>query len=245
MSTRKEHEPVLERTAVARSALIGPADPTRVVDGWEIASGAAGPAAAVADHSALAKVLVKAPPTDEVEQALGVRFGRARWDHDRLVTGAGPGEWLVLGPVGSARATVEHYRSLLVGVTDGLVTVMDLTHGRALLRVSGPATLSVLSRLTAVDLDDRFVPQGAALRTSLARVVTDLVRDDVAGRASYLLHCERSSGRYLVESLLAAGADLGAGLVTGAPPWPDHPAGDPTTVATQDIQHRGEQGHEI
>lgn len=214
-----------ERTAVARSALIGPAGPTRVVDGWEVAAGAAGAEAAeaaVADLSDLAKVLVKAPLADGAEQALGVRFGRAAWDHDRLVTGAAPGEWLVLGPVGSATATVEHYRSLLAGVTDGLTTVMDLTHGRALLRVSGPATLSVLRRLTAVDLDDRFVPQGAALRTSMARVVTDVVRDDLGSWPSYLLHCERSSGRYLLESLLAAGVDLGARLVAGAPPWPDH-----------------------
>lgn len=234
-----------ERTAVARSALIGPADATRVVDGWEVAAGAADAEAAVADLCALTKVLVKAPVMDGVEQALGARFGRAAWDHDRLVTGAAPGEWLVLGPVGSAASTLEHYRSLLAGVTDGLTTVMDLTHGRALLRVSGPATLTVLRRLTAVDLDDRFVPQGAALRTSLARVVTDLVRDDVAGGPSYLLHCERSSGRYLVESLLAAGADLGARLVAGAPPWPDHPAGHPSTDPTQGTQHRGEQGHEI
>jgi hypothetical protein len=70
-----------------------------------------------------------------------------------------------------------------------------------------------------MDLDDRFVPQGAALRTSLARVVTDLVRDDVDGRPSYLLHCERSSGRYLLDSLLAAGADFGAQLDGSDPSW--------------------------
>ncbi len=214
-----------ERTAVARSALIGPADSTRLVGGWEVATGAGEAEAAVADLSALTKVLVKAPSTDGVEQALGVRFGRAAWDHDRLVIGAAPGEWLVLAPVGAAHATIQHYRLLLAGVTDGLTTVMDLTHGRALVRVSGPATLSVLRRLASVDLDDRFVPQGAALRTSVSRVVTDIVRADVAGQPSYLLHCERSSGRYLVESLLAAGADLGARLVTGAARWPDHPAG--------------------
>ena len=237
-----------EMTAVARSALIGPADTTRVVDGWEVAAGAAGGDVAVADLSALAKVLVKAPLTDPVEQALGVRFGRAAWDGDRLVTGSAPGEWHVLGPVGSAPGTVGHYRSLLAGVTDVLTTVMDLTHGRALLRVSGPATLSLLRRVTAVDLDDRFVPQRGALRTSLARVVVDLVRDDVDAGPSYLLHCERSSGRYLVESLLAAGADLGAELVAGAPPWPDRPSGRPSDPPSPDLsqgQHRGEHGHEI
>ena len=70
----------------------------------------------------------------------------------------------------------------------------------------------MLRRLTAFDLDDRFVPDGAAWRTSVAGVVTDLVRDDDGGPPSYLLHCERSSGRYLVDTVLAAGADLGAVL---------------------------------
>ena len=37
-------------------------------------------------------------------------------------------------------------------------------------------------------------------------MVTDVVRDDVAGARSYLLHCERSSGQYLWDALLDAGA---------------------------------------
>lgn len=83
--------------------------------------------------------------------------------------------------------------------------------------------MALLSRVTAVDLDDRLVPNGSALRTSLARVVTDLVRDDVEGSPSFLMHCERSSGRYLQTSLLAAGSDLGAVLGASTPAWPDHP----------------------
>jgi sarcosine oxidase gamma subunit len=58
----------------------------------------------------------------------------------------------------------------------------------------------------ALDLSDDAVPDGAALRTSVAALVTDVVRDDVEGVRSYLLHCERSSGQYLADVLLAAGA---------------------------------------
>jgi heterotetrameric sarcosine oxidase gamma subunit len=225
---------------VARSALIEPGSATRVVDGWEVCAGAPDGDVAVADLSAVAKVLVKAPAVPQVEAALGVRFARAAWVGDHLVTGASPGEWLMLAPVGSADGTVQRYRSLLADATNGLTSVIDLTHGRALMRVSGKAATDLLRRVTAVDLDDRFVPQGSALRTSLARVVTDVVRDDVAGCPSYLLHCERSSGRYLVESLLAAGADLDARLVAGAPPWPDHPSSD----LGEGTPNRGEQIHE-
>jgi heterotetrameric sarcosine oxidase gamma subunit len=219
----KERGPVPETSPTARSAFLGAASLTRVVEGWEVPTGDASGDVTLADLSGLAKVLVKAPaagPTaTRMATAMGTRFGRAAWDGDRLVTGAAPGEWLVLGPRGTAGGTVDHYRTVLATVTEDLVTVMELTHGRALLRVHGPATMSLLRRLTALDLDDRFVPDGSALRTSVAAVVTDVVRDDVAGSPSYLLHCERSSGRYLLDTLLAAGEDLGAQLQDGHPSW--------------------------
>jgi heterotetrameric sarcosine oxidase gamma subunit len=223
MSMPKECGPVPETRPTARSAFLGAASLTRVAQGWEVPTGDATGDVALADLSGLAKVLVKGPAggpaAAELAARLGTRFGRAAWDGDRLVTGAAPGEWLVLGPQGTAGATVDHYRNELAGVTDELVTVMDLTHGRALLRVHGPSTRSLLRRLTALDLDDRFVPDGSALRTSVAGLVTDLVRDDVAGSPSYLLHCERSSGRYLLDTLRAAGEDLGAQLEDGHPSW--------------------------
>jgi glycine cleavage system aminomethyltransferase T len=43
----------------------------------------------------------------------------------------------------------------------------------------------------------------------VARLVTDVVRDDIDGARSYLLHCETSSGRYLFEALLDAGGEFG------------------------------------
>jgi heterotetrameric sarcosine oxidase gamma subunit len=212
---------VPETRPTARSAFLGAAALTRVSDGWEVPTGEASGDVALADLSGLAKVLVKGPAAGAAGMVavMGTRFGRAAWDGDRLVTGAAPGEWLVLGPRGTAGETVDRYRSELAGLTSDLVTVMDLTHGRALLRVHGPSTLRLLRRLTALDLDDRFVPDGSALRTSVAGVVTDVVRDDLAGSPSYLVHCERSSGRYLLDTLLAAGEDLGAQLEDGHPSW--------------------------
>ncbi len=43
----------------------------------------------------------------------------------------------------------------------------------------------------------------------MAALATDVIRDDLAGVRSYLLHCERSSGLYLFDSVLSAGRDLG------------------------------------
>ena len=63
--------------------------------------------------------------------------------------------------------------------------------------------------MCGIDLSDAVTPDGAAFRTSVAALATDVVRDDLAGVRSYLLHCERSSGLYLFESVLSAGRDLG------------------------------------
>jgi heterotetrameric sarcosine oxidase gamma subunit len=206
---------------VARSPLTLTGD-TVVVDGWEYAATAASGPVVVADRSTLAKVQVRATATPDVIAAIGTRFGRVAWRGDRLVIGSGPDEWLVLGSPGAAPEIAKDLRTMVSAADPGHATVLDLTHGRALVRVSGPETMSLMQRVTAVDLDDRLVPTGSALRTSLAKVVTDIVRDDRDGYPSFLLHCERSSGRYLQESLLAAGADLGAVPDSTHPSWPDH-----------------------
>ncbi len=88
-------------------------------------------------------------------------------------------------------------------------TCVDLTHGRALLRPTGEKGPRILARLSAIDLDDNLVPDGAALRTAVATVATDIIRDDRDGPRSYLLHCERSVGQYLFDALLRAGAEYG------------------------------------
>jgi heterotetrameric sarcosine oxidase gamma subunit len=210
---------------VARSPLAPAGTPT-VIDGWEYSTGAHTGPVVVADRSAMAKVHVRAAADHAVNATLGTRFGRAAWVNGRLVVGSGPDEWLVVGPPGRAAEIVEEVEAAVRPLTPGPVVVVDVTHGRALLRVSGPETMALLRRVTAVDLDDRLAPNGSALRTSLARVVTDLIRDDLEGLPSYLVHCERSSGRYLQQSLLAAGSDLGAVAGASHPTWPDHHDGD-------------------
>jgi heterotetrameric sarcosine oxidase gamma subunit len=90
-----------------------------------------------------------------------------------------------------------------------LITVIDVTHGRALVRLTGPAAAGLLAKVCAIDLAGHRTPNGTALRTSVAKLTTDLVRDDQEAVPSYLLHCERSYGQYLFEALLDAGAEFG------------------------------------
>lgn len=189
---------------VARSP-IAPAEPVTVVDGWEVSAiRADGTDLTLTDCTPLAKVAVASRHSNLRGANLrGVRFGRAAREEDgTLVVGSGPGEWLLIGPPGQAAA-------LAARITDPGVTWVDLTHGRALVRLTGHRAPDVLARLSAADLDDELVPDGAALRTSVATVATDIIRDDRHGTRSYLLHCERSVGQYLFSALLQAGAEYG------------------------------------
>jgi heterotetrameric sarcosine oxidase gamma subunit len=187
-------------TPIARSP-IAPAGPVTVVDGWEVSAiRADGPELTLTDCTPLAKVAV-ASRQGELKT---VRFGRTARDEDgTLIVGSGPGEWLLIGPPGQAAALTAKAEK-----APG-TTCVDLTHGRALLRLTGDKGPRVLAKLSAIDLDDDLVPDGAALRTAVATVATDIIRDDHDGASSYLLHCERSVGQYLFDALRRAGAEYG------------------------------------
>ena len=76
----------------------------------------------------------------------------------------------------------------------------------------------MLAKVCGIDWSDGITPDGAAFRTSVAALATDVIRDDVGGIPSYLLHCERSSGQYLFDALLAAGAEFGVEIDGFEPP---------------------------
>ena len=201
---------------LAARSPVSPASPV-VVDGWQVSGLRSSASLTLTDLTPLAKVAVRAQPRGAMARTLGVPFGRAARDgHGALVIGSGPGEWLALGPVGQADALRARLEAAAGDTAGELVTVLDLTHGRALLRLTGVRAAASLAKVCGIDLDDARVPDGAAFRSSVARLVTDVVRDDMAGgellARSYLLHCERSCGQYLFDALLDAGAEYGIAI---------------------------------
>jgi heterotetrameric sarcosine oxidase gamma subunit len=200
---------------------IAPAPPVRVEAGWEVSGGRSDAALTVTDCTALAKIHLRAPWNGAMAKALGVPFGRAGRDLEGgasqdgalLVVGSGPGEWFVLAPPGAAAAAAGWLGTMATdSAPEEFVSVVDLTHGRALMRITGPDAADLLARLCGADLHDDMAPDGAALRSAVAGVATDIIRDDRAGAPSYLLHCERSSGQYLFGALVSAGESLGIGV---------------------------------
>jgi len=168
--------------------------------GWEVSDRRSSAGLTLTDCTPVAKRLVKGV------DALPVPFGRAVREGTTLVVGSGPCEWTLLGGTGPPHDE------------DMFVSLIDITHGRALVRLTGAEAANALAKVCAIDLSDRVTPDGSAFRSSVAEVVTDVVRDDIAAlegsddgadTPSYLLHCERSSGQFLFDALLDAGAEFG------------------------------------
>jgi heterotetrameric sarcosine oxidase gamma subunit len=195
---------VVERAPVARSP-IAPIPPTTVEHGWEVSARRSAAELKITDCTPLAKILVLAPTDGGLARALGVPFGRAARDtHGTLVVGSGPGEWLLLSTPGTSAEVTGRLEQIQ---DEGLVSVFDATHGRALMRITGARAPDLLAKVCAIDLSEAVTPNGAAFRSTVAKLVTHVVRDDRDGEHSYLLHCERSSGQYLFDALLEAGAE--------------------------------------
>lgn len=108
-----------------------------------------------------------------------VRPGTSVREGDRLVWSVSPGELTMLGSAPEGDDPV------------------DLTHVRAMFRLSGDAAPEVINKICSLDLSDDMFPNGAAARTLFAGVATELVRDDQGGVRSYLILPSRSFGLYL------------------------------------------------
>lgn len=115
--------------------------------------------------------------------------GTSQKTNDGLVWSVTPGEWTVLG--------------------DRPEAAVDLTHVRAMFRLSGAAASTLINRVCALDLGDGMFPDGAAARTLFAGVATEIVREDEKGTPSYLLLPSSSFSTYILDVILDAGAEFG------------------------------------
>ena len=117
-----------------------------------------------------------------------------------MIWSVSPGEWTVLGskpPVGEG---------------------LDLTHVRAMFRLTGRDAPRLIAKLCALDLGEGMFPDGAAARSLVAGVATELIRDDQTGVGSYLVLPSRSFGLFVHEAIIDAGEEFGISSVLGSPP---------------------------
>ena len=87
----------------------------------------------------------------------------------------GPDEWLLLAEPGASGSLESELQSALAG---RFASVVDITAGQTVIRLSGPSTLDVLARGCALDLHPSVFPPGACAQTLLARAQALLVAVD-------------------------------------------------------------------
>lgn len=116
--------------------------------------------------------------------------GMSRKLGERLVWSVSPGEWTLVGPGPGGE-------------------VVDLTHVRAMFRLTGDHAPRIMAKICALDLSDDMFPDGGAARTLVAGVATELVRDDRPRTESYLILPSRSFGLYMHTVLVDAGSEFG------------------------------------
>jgi heterotetrameric sarcosine oxidase gamma subunit len=190
---------------IARSP-IRQAPPNKRVGLWEVSGKRTSASLRLADLSPLAKVRVRDRSPASGSERLGVVFGRARRGYSgNLVIGDAPGEWFVLGPSGHESAILTDLEATAAGT---FTTVLEMTHGYAVVRLTGEEAGVVVSKLCPVDMSARAAPNGTVVRTLLAGIMVGVVRDDADDEASFLFYCERSSGQYLFDVVMDAGAEF-------------------------------------
>jgi heterotetrameric sarcosine oxidase gamma subunit len=198
---------VSDGAVVARSPVRQEA-PVRRHGDWEVSGAVTAGPLRLSDLSPLSKVVVRGEPgllTGELVEAGRTRRG----DDGNLLVGSGPDERLVLAKSGRGSRLADELAERLTPLSDGLLSVVDLTYGGVVFRLSGAQSNRVLEKLCAIDLSDRVTPDGSCFRSRVARLVCVVARDDVDGERSYLLSGDRSSGQYLFDALMDAGREFG------------------------------------
>lgn len=85
-------------------------------------------------------------------------------------------------------------------------SLIDLSHGRTALRISGPKAEWVLSKLYAIDFRTRAFPAGTGLATSHHNIFTQIHRDD---EQTFTLFVFRSFARAFWHTLQRAAEETG------------------------------------
>lgn len=179
-------------------------------DGWQRAPSRSLPGAILSDRSARAKILLQGdnPPA----------LLRRLWDLPDLAPTAGttipqgyayclrPDRYFLSLPPGAENATISTLTAALRD-EDGLLTITDLTHGRAELWLQGPAAAHLLSHLCGLDFHATAFPDLAAQESSVARTHQLILRHDHDEEPAYALVGPRSLGAYLWQTLAGIATD--------------------------------------
>lgn len=125
----------------------------------------------------------------------------------KRVRAIGPGVWQIVGhefgvpPVATLRAALA-----------GVATVVDLSHARTALQLSGPAAARILAKHCGLDLDPIRFPTGTATNTRFGHIGMTLARIDDAPTFELLVF--RGYAEFVFDSLVVSGEEFGLLVLT-------------------------------
>lgn len=143
---------------------------------------------------------------DAARSAFGVELPtlpRRAEGRDLAFIWSGPDQWLVL----RQPAPSEGMEALLGTPFAGLASIVDQSHGRTLLRVSGPNARDALAKGVAVDLHPRAFKPGDAAATLVSHIAVHLWQID--DRPTYEFAVARSLAQSFWHWLEASAAEYG------------------------------------
>lgn len=112
----------------------------------------------------------------------------------------GPDEWLLV---------YAHQAASVAATAISNGTLTDVSHGRAVLRLSGSDCRATFAKVCSLDLDARPFPVGTCAQTALARI--NVILDHVVPDG-FDVYCPRSYAGSLWSSLLEAAAEYGCNI---------------------------------
>ena len=94
-------------------------------------------------------------------------------------------------------------------VSEQFVTVTEITHGRAEIRVIGPDSQELLSKVCGLDFHPAAFPNETAKQSSLAKTTQLIIRCDIGELPAFSIIGTQSLGPYVWDTLIEAGREFG------------------------------------
>ncbi len=92
--------------------------------------------------------------------------------------------------------------------SEQFVTVTDITHGRAEIRVIGPDSRELLSKLCGLDFHPSVFPNETAKQSSFAKTTQLIIRRDIGDLPAFSIIGAQSLGPYVWDILMEAGREF-------------------------------------
>ena len=200
----------MRRTALYAPAVSAGATMTTIA-GWTVAEsmGNAPAGTTLVDTSHNSRLIIEGEKAAALLDSTEVAIGGSKPLNNGTVYRLRHDQFLLLAEPGQASDVQASLNSTTA--EHGLITITDVTNGRAELTLCGPDAAQTLSRLCGLDFHNDAFPNGTAKQSSVAKTRQIVVRQDRDGTRSYQLIGSRSLAIYLWETVLEAGAKLDVG----------------------------------